>query len=131
MSAHELLNELQRCGVGVVADGDQLRLRAPAGVITADLRRRVLTCKPELIRLLGRASRLPSAPQGPAFHYADRLTGFGDICHGWTPAAWAVELRRKVERCQTYRPDIAEYYAAWAADIEARLSMSTTKTRKK
>lgn len=46
---------------------------------------------------------------------------FGDVCAGWTPAGWAVELRRKADRCDEYRPDIADYYRRWAGDIEGRL----------
>ncbi|MCK6486241.1 MAG: hypothetical protein L6R00_19135 [Phycisphaerae bacterium] len=46
---------------------------------------------------------------------------FGDVCLGWEPARWASELRRKADRCEAYRPDIADYYRRWAANIESRL----------
>lgn len=57
----------------------------------------------------------------PAFRYAAEAMVFGDICAGWSPASWAAELRRKAGTCDAYRPDIAENYRRWAADIEAKL----------
>lgn len=56
-----------------------------------------------------------------AFRFMDGNMEFRDICAGWTPAAWATELRRKAERCERYRPDIAEYYVRWATDIDSRI----------
>ena len=47
---------------------------------------------------------------------------FGEVCKGWSCAGWIVELRRKAERCERYRPDMADYYTHWAADIESRLA---------
>lgn len=117
MNAKEVLDELKRCGVGLEADGEHLRLRAPVGVITDELRRRVLTCKPDLLRLL-------KAPARPAFRFVDGLMDWGDVCAGWTPGDWAIELRRKADRCDRYRPEIAEYFRGRAADIEARLNES-------
>ena len=45
----------------------------------------------------------------------------GDVPVGWTPAAWAAELRRKAHRCQELHPDTADYYTRWADNIEQRL----------
>jgi len=56
-----------------------------------------------------------------SFRFAGDQLDFGDVCAGWTPAGWAAELRRKADRCDQYRPDVAERFRAWAADIEARL----------
>jgi len=54
----------------------------------------------------------------------DSTLRFGDVCAGWTPHAWAVELRRKARRCQSYRPDVATYFTAWAKQIESRLPLT-------
>jgi len=34
---------------------------------------------------------------------------FGEVCAGWTPSAWAAELRRKAGRCEELHPDKAGY----------------------
>ena len=62
----------------------------------------------------------PATPQS-CFHYASGIMQFGDICVGWAPASWSKELRRKADHCDTYRPDIADYYRRWADDIDAKL----------
>lgn len=45
---------------------------------------------------------------------------FGDVCKGWTRHAWITELRRKADRCDRYRPDMASYYRDWANALEQR-----------
>lgn len=62
-----------------------------------------------------------SNPQSRLFRFAGSAMQFGDVCLGWEPARWASELRRKADRCEAYRPDIADYYRRWAANIESRL----------
>ena len=52
MSAIAFLTELSRQGVKVWVDGDQLRCRAPKGMITASLRSKLAEYKPELLTLL-------------------------------------------------------------------------------
>src|SRR2546430_2399831 len=52
MSAVAFLAELSRQGVKVWADGDQLRCRAPKGMITAAVRSKLAECKAELLTLL-------------------------------------------------------------------------------
>ena len=54
---------------------------------------------------------------------------FGDVCPGWTPAAWAVELCRKADRCEQDHADMAAEYRAWAAQIESRLSLTFDETK--
>lgn len=60
----------------------------------------------------------------PRFRITAGELFFGDVCAGWTPAGWAVELRRKADRCDEYRPDIADYFRRWAGDIEGRLGIA-------
>lgn len=57
----------------------------------------------------------------PAFRFTTNGLQFGDICSGWTPQAWAVELKRKAECCEEHRPDIADRYRKWATDIETKI----------
>ncbi len=102
------------------ARGDRLRYR-PRARMTPDLAARVKAHKPALLAIV-RESGPPEVLVQPEvrFRFTDGLMEFGDVCKGWTPAAWAAELRRKADRCDHYRPDIAKYYRSWAADIEKR-----------
>lgn len=52
----------------------------------------------------------------------DRPMQFGDVCRGWTRHAWVIELRRKADRCDRYRPDMAAHYRAWADGLESKTS---------
>ncbi|MEB3282360.1 MAG: hypothetical protein VKK42_25925 [Lyngbya sp.] len=52
MKLHQLLTELSHQGVKLWAEGDQLRLRAPKGVLTDQHRRSISALQPELLRLL-------------------------------------------------------------------------------
>lgn len=116
MTAEELIGSLSRRDVRLSAVGDRLRVDAPAGTVTPTDRAAIARYKQDLLRLL-RSGQLGRG----TFRYADGSMEFGDICAGWTPAGWAAELRRKADRCDQYRPDIAAYYRAWAADVEGRL----------
>ncbi len=49
MSIKELLNELSEKGVKLWADGEQLRIRAPKGVLTPDLKEAIADGKPEIL----------------------------------------------------------------------------------
>ncbi|RMH15044.1 MAG: hypothetical protein D6701_10490, partial [Gemmatimonadetes bacterium] len=53
MNAQELLDDLRERHVEVSAAGDSLRLVAPRGVLTEELRRILSDRKPELLKLLG------------------------------------------------------------------------------
>lgn len=112
----ELLAELWRRGIELRADGDRLCYR-PVSAVPPDLRSQLAQHKPELLAILARGMAT-----GPStFRFVDGMMDFGDVCAGWTPAAWAAELRRKAGCCDEYRPDVASYYRAWATDIEKRL----------
>ena len=52
MKLHQLLTELSQQGVQLSAEGDQLRLQAPKGVLSAQKRSAITELKPELLRLL-------------------------------------------------------------------------------
>lgn len=122
--AASLLAELARRGIELQAQSGKLRYR-PRASLTPELAVRVKTHKSELLVLL--AQRPATAP--PRFRFTDGHMNFGDICAGWSPAGWADELRRKAGRCDLYRPDIAERYRNWAADIERRLGNRDSQRR--
>jgi hypothetical protein len=52
MSAQSLLEELRRRDVRVEAEGDLLRVDAPAGIVTEELRATLTEHKPKLLKLL-------------------------------------------------------------------------------
>lgn len=52
MTPTALLDHLRALGVEVCAEGDKLRYRAPAGVLTDDLRQAIREHKEELLELL-------------------------------------------------------------------------------
>lgn len=137
-AAYQLVAELHRRGVALAVVGDRLRATAPPGALTPDLRAALAEHKADVLRMLGApAEPLPppasvrrDAPLPPGvqrvradggFRYVDGLLCHGDICWGWEPAAWAAELRRKADRCDAYRPDVAAYYRRWADGILGRL----------
>lgn len=59
MTAATLLDRLRCLGASVSLVGDKLRVEAPAGVLTPDLRRELIEHKAELVRLLRPAPDLP------------------------------------------------------------------------
>ncbi|MDM9582037.1 hypothetical protein [Nostoc sp. GT001] len=66
MNLNALLAELSDRGVKLLVDGEQLRIQAPKGVITPDLRNALANNKVELIRLLHQnkigAASIPLVP---------------------------------------------------------------------
>lgn len=52
MTALEILTDLRRAGVTVSIVGDKLRLKAPEGVLTEELKQRLAIQKAEIIKLL-------------------------------------------------------------------------------
>src|SRR5262245_7975873 len=53
----ELLNELHRAGVEMVAEGGLLRWKAPAGVMTTKRRQKIRERRPEIVAYLSAKSR--------------------------------------------------------------------------
>lgn len=56
MTATELLEALRRRGVEVRLDGEELRVRAPKGALSAELREALVALKPDLLDLLRSAA---------------------------------------------------------------------------
>ncbi len=64
-AAQELMARLARLDVELQADGDQLRLNAPKGVLTPELKQELVVRKPELLALLNTATGgIEPAPAG-------------------------------------------------------------------
>lgn len=63
MSLQPFLAELQRRDVRLTADGDRLRCKAPAGVLTAGLRDQLMERKSEILALLRSAQAIALQPQ--------------------------------------------------------------------
>lgn len=57
LSAATIVDEARRRGVDLIANGDRLRIEAPAGAMTPDLLEALRACKPDIIAAL----RAPSA----------------------------------------------------------------------
>lgn len=122
MNPEALLADLHERGIHLAAINGRLRVRAPVCAVTAELRETLSQNKPALLALLVEHRSSHPTQSGDEFRFTDGLMQFGDICAGWKPDAWATELRRKADRCDEYRPDIAAYYRSWAADIGRRLT---------
>jgi hypothetical protein len=60
MNPHELLATLRRCGIEISSDGERLRVEAPRGAVTPEVRRTLAEHKPQLIAELTRAASWPS-----------------------------------------------------------------------
>lgn len=65
MNALEILADLRRAGATVTIAGDKLRLEAPQGVLTNELKQRLATQKSEIIRLLTETTA--SYREGPPY----------------------------------------------------------------
>ncbi|HEX9183870.1 MAG TPA: thioesterase domain-containing protein [Burkholderiales bacterium] len=63
MSLQPFLAELQRRDVRLTAEGDRLRCKAPAGVLTAGLRDQLMERKSEILALLRSAQAVAQQPQ--------------------------------------------------------------------
>jgi amino acid adenylation domain-containing protein len=64
LNAQSLLAQLESLGVGLVVDGDRLRVRAAAGQLSDELKAGIAQFKPELLALLA-ARSAPDAPVAP------------------------------------------------------------------
>jgi len=66
MTATELLTTLRHLGVTLAPDGDQLRVDAPAGVLTDELRQAMRTHKAALLDLVGAVEERAAIGEGIA-----------------------------------------------------------------
>lgn len=57
MNPEHVLQEIIRSGVHLSADGDLLRWKCPASVMTDELKEKMRTYKPDLLRLLKRRKK--------------------------------------------------------------------------
>jgi len=104
MSAAELLTDLQQRGVTITAEGDRLKIKAPRGILTQELRERLAKSKPDIIAAL----TMPSRPELDAIcrkavaDYPDvdpaRLRRFLEVAEDpqWTTERVARHLARRI-----------------------------------
>lgn len=104
MTAQAVLERLRSLGARVSLAGDKVRVEAPAGVLTDDLRRELIEHKAELVRLLRPAPDLPP----PACDRCGGTLFWQSIAYGpWTCA-----------RC--YPPDTWRVVARWSSPEAGR-----------
>ncbi len=84
MNATSLISDLRARGVFLAAIGDRLRVDAPVGVVSPDLRAALAQHKPELVRLLSRPSDARrTALDGPYVETAHGYLAPGDLPDEW------------------------------------------------
>lgn len=123
MNAAELIDRVRRLGVQLWVDGEDLRFRAPRGVLNADLKGRLVAVKADVIAELTRQTQVLRAPQDrfepfpltdvQAAYAVGRTSAFrwGDVgCHGY--AEFAVDYA-------VAKPDTEAYRSAWSNVVEA------------
>lgn len=95
MSAETLLRELTDRGVRVTRDGQRLRVRAPRGILTEDVREALIEHKPAILELLAIAKL--RADRRPVLHF--RTSGSPEN-------AWATVIGRPGESVDELRTDL-------------------------
>jgi hypothetical protein len=121
MSPAVLLQKLREIGCELRPEGDRLRVRAPAGVLTDELRSLIREHKAELLRLLSAGSRgqeeaRPSPASGIALALSLQDDGTCYCCKG---SRWWLS-RYGVLMCATCHPPAAlELVARWVDREEA------------
>jgi hypothetical protein len=75
MTAIELITDLRRAGATVTIAGDKLRLEAPQGVLTDEIKRRLATQKAEIVQLL----QAETCPNGSGMPRCSHCSKFGPI----------------------------------------------------
>ena len=121
MEPAALLQKLREIGCELRPDGDRLRVRAPAGVLTEDLRAAIREHKVELLRLLsaGEAGRVEArCPPAPRITLALSLQRDGR-CYCCKGSRWWLS-RYGVLVCATCHPPVVpEMVARWVTGEEA------------
>ena len=93
MNAAEFLNELRRSSVRIWLEGEQLRCKAPKGVLTKDVAAKISARKPEIIAYLSRYydiaageahtscewSLMDCNSQGGGYNEGDDMQGFVEV----------------------------------------------------
>ncbi len=122
MSAADLINHVRSIGVQLWVDGENLRFRAPKGVLGADLKAALAAAKADVIAELTHETRLLRAPQDrfepfpltdvQAAYSVGRTSAFrwgGVGCHGY--AEFAVDHTAA-------RPSAEAYPSAWRKVVD-------------
>jgi len=123
VSAVELIDRVRRIGVQLWVDGENLRFRAPQGVLDADLKAQLTAAKADVIAELTRETEVLRAPQDrfepfpltevQAAYSVGRTSAFrwgGVGCHGYAEFA--------VDHAVT-RPSAEVYRSAWRKVVDA------------
>ena len=123
MSAADLIDHVRRIGVQLWVDGEDLRFRAPQGVLGADLKDQLAAAKADVIAELARETEVLLAPENrfepfpltdvQAAYSVGRTSAFrwgGVGCHGY--AEFAVDQA-------VARPTADEYRSAWRKVVDA------------
>ena len=123
MSVAELIDQVRRIGVQLWVDGENLRFRAPQGVLAADLKVQLAAAKADVIAALTRETEVRRAPQDrfepfpltevQAAYSVGRTSAFrwgGVGCHGY--AEFAVDHT-------VARPPAEQYRSAWRKVVDA------------
>jgi len=106
MSAETLLRELTDRGACLTREGPCLRVRAPRGILTQDVREALAVHKPAILELLALA-RL-QANRRPVLHF--RVSG--------SPAnAWATIIGRPGESIEALRDDLRSKFGPALVDM--------------
>lgn len=122
MSVAALIDEVRSIGVQLWVDGENLRFRAPQGVLGADLKAQLSAAKADIIAELSRETQVLRAPQDrfepfpltdvQAAYSVGRTTAFrwgGVGCHGY--AEFAVDHT-------VAKPTAAQYRSAWRKVVD-------------
>ncbi|SON60304.1 Phenyloxazoline synthase MbtB [Mycobacterium simulans] len=123
MNAAALIDQVRRIGVQLWVDGENLRFRAPQGILSADLKAQLVAAKPDIIAELTRETEVLRAPQDrfepfpltdvQASYSVGRTSAFrwgGVGCHGYAEFA--------VDHAVT-RPSADAYRSAWRKVVDA------------
>ncbi len=97
MTVDVLLRELSARGVELWPRGSKLKVKAPPGAVTPELRRALVELKPAVLRVLRWDPLIPD---------------------GWTPEAWRGRLLHMARICM--RASRAEELDEWAAAVADR-----------
>jgi len=123
VTAAELIDQVRGIGVQLWVDGENLRFRAPQGVLGADLKAQLAAAKADVIAELTRETEVLRAPQDrfepfpltdvQAAYSVGRTSAFrwgGVGCHGY--AEFAVDHT-------VATPDADQYRSAWRKVVDA------------
>ncbi len=128
MTAPELLNTLASRGITLAAEGDRLRVKAPVGALTVELRQALAEHKAELLALVRQRGTVYGADAEPKGQQCPVNAGQGRIlCQTWGPVdelvTYAVnELDADLEAVE-YDPDhLPADLAQKVAELEARIT---------